>query len=88
MIDQQYQNIFNKVAGKENANWKISSSFIGSKENIEKNKRIKTYLENHFRREYYKFDFYGEDAQDNIQDILFDYATLTDTIKIFLRAFW
>lgn len=83
LTDQQYQEIFDKVAGNETAQWKISSSIIGHKENIEKHKRIKKYLENNFRREYYRFDFYGKEAQDNIVDILSSYAELTDTIRIF-----
>ena len=79
----QFDYIFNVTCGHEESKWIISSSIIGCEENIERDKRIKNYLENNFKREYYKFDFYGEDAQDNIQDILFEYASLTDTIKIF-----
>ena len=80
---QQFDYIFDVTCGREKPLWKYSSSIIGHKENIERDKRIQKYLENNFKIEYYKFDFYGENAQDNIQDILLEYATLTDTIKIF-----
>ena len=67
---QQFDYIFDVTCGREKPLWKYSSSIIGHKENIERDKRIQKYLENNFKIEYYKFDFYGENAQDNIQDIL------------------
>ena len=79
----QFDYIFDIVAKNEDAVWHYASLFQGTSENIELHKRIQQYIRNNFKEEYHRFDFYGEDAKDNIQDILFDYATLTDTIKIF-----
>ena len=83
LTDKQYQYIFDKVAGHEDAWWRVSSSIIGHKENIEKHKRIKRYLENNFNEEYYIFDFYGEDARNNIESILGCYDELSNAIDIF-----
>ena len=79
----QFDGIYDIVSKNEDVIWHVRSHTIGTEENIERDKRITKYLENHFKEEYYRFDFHGEDAQDNMQDILFEYAMLTDTIKIF-----
>lgn len=83
LTNSQYRDIVNKVTSNETTEWQMMSCTEGFPENIEKHKRIKNYIENHFKQEYYKFDFYGENARDNVIEILSSYDELTDTIKIF-----
>ena len=81
----QFDYIFNITCGHEKPEWIILSSIIGHEENIERDKRITKYLENHFKEEYYKFDFRGTNASDNIEDILAEYDSLSEAIAL-IRA--
>ena len=81
----QFDYIFDVTCGHEEPEWIISSSIIGHEENIERDKRITKYLENHFKEEYYRFDFRGTNASDNIEDILAEYDSLSDAIDL-IRA--
>lgn len=80
----QFDHIFDVTCGHEKPEWIVSSSIIGHEENIERDKRITKYLEKNFKKEYYKFDFSGEDAHDNIEDILGDYDALSDAIDLII----
>lgn len=83
LTSQQDDEIFHEVTKNEDAMWRACSRIIGNPENIEKNKRMERYIKEHFKEEYYKFNFYDKNAQENILDILFSYASLTDVVKIF-----
>ncbi|MBR1807650.1 MAG: hypothetical protein IJ774_14865 [Selenomonadaceae bacterium] len=82
LTDSQYRDILEKVAGHEPAEWIVSSHIAGSEANIEKHKRIQRYLENNFKEAYYKFNFYGKDAQDNIVNVLGEYNELSNAIDV------
>ena len=82
LTDSQYNDIVDKVSKNETAMWRIQSRVIGWPENIELHNRIQQYIKNNFKQEYYKFDFYDEDAKNNIIGILSDYDKLSDIIEI------
>ena len=84
LTDSQYNDIFNKISVNETSMWKCLSHIIDTKENIEKHKRIKNYIQNNFKKEYYQFDFYGEDAHNNVENILGDYDSLSDAIDLII----
>lgn len=81
LTHNRYNILFNEISRDKDADWITSSTISGHKEVEEKNLLISEFLlnefkknEKHFLNEWFNFNLLGEEAVNNVFDLLYDYS--------------